>query len=899
MSAPSELPRGPLRYLLGRLLPRGLKGEAIRGDLLEEFRALARKSSLQQARSWYRRQAARVLWAVVSRRISRGQEHRSAPGISLIDLKLALRMLVKHPGLTVVALLTLAVGIPVGLAPIHFVRAIEAPPPVDESDGIQALRNSNLETSSLEWPSLYDFREWQDALTSFEALAASKSVTHNVLSDDGRAAPVAGVMVTSSFFDILRVPPLHGRTLNAADQVLGAPLVAVIGPDTWRSRFGGDTEVVGQSVDIGGVPHTVVGVMPEGFRFPLRFDLWLPLRESASVGDGHGAGSAVVVFGRLADGVSAREAQVELSGVGRRMSAALPETHTRLDPQVMPYTIGLLGMNRGGLLAMPSFYAAQLAMLLLLIVPCGNIGMLILARTATRTSELAVRTALGASRGRILTQLLVESFVLAVLGAGTGLLIVDRIFSRDFARMAENWPPWIDLGVGPSTVLWALALAAFSAAVIGVAPALKATGKNVQLNMQRAAAGRSGIRFGGISSVVIVVDVAVAVGMIGPSVADWGLDLTGGMGIQADQYLAVQLDLPRSPAGSDAPRLGEAEYRASLAATQLALVRRVEAEPGVGLPAVASVLPGMGHTAARVEVDAAPPDDVQSHFVHVARVDPGFFDALEQPIIAGRGFDSRDIGDDRSTVIVNTTFSANAFGGRNPIGRRIRTVSRSQESGPWLQIVGVVGHLGMNGDDPQNDAGMYHPVGPGEASPLHMAIRIGEDPGTFTARLRSLAAEIDPAAVIRSPIVLSDVFNIDFVARRWGMWAAVAAIAVLFALSTLGIYALMSLSVTQRQREIAIRIALGAGPGSVWLSVARRALTQLGTGVAFGMVIATLLVVGLDLELEAGQTMTSSPVLVAFLTGIALMVLIGMSACTVPTLRALRIEPTEALKEGG
>jgi len=393
-----------------------------------------------------------------------------------------------------------------------------------------------------------------------------------------------------------------------------------------------------------------------------------------------------------------------------------------------------------------------------------------------------------------------------------------------------------------------------------------------------------------MSSALIVVDVALAVAILGVSVGIWGDGRRSGMGIQTDQFLSAELRIPRVDAEADANALGQSEaFR--LAATQEALVRRLAAEPGVGGIAVASVLPGMDHPNRWVEVEG----DVPRQKVRIARVDVGFFDALEQPILRGRGFHQDDLGEKRSVVIVNANFVDQVLGGRNPLGRRIRRWSRTEDNGPWYEIVGVVGHLGMFANDAERDAGVYYPLAPGEIYPVPFAIRVGDDPGSFTPRLRTLAAEADPTAIIWAPVALDEVFNFQVTVERLVRSYAIVLIGILLTIATLAIYALMSFTVAQRTKEIGIRIALGAGWRSIVSAIARRAMVQLGVGALVGMTIAAFLLHVLTTKL--GQNSIGSPVFIASLGTVCAVGLIGSVACIAPTLRALRIAPTEALSE--
>jgi predicted permease len=804
-------------------------------------------------------------------------------GISWLDVKLGLRMLVKHPGLSFVAVFALAVGIPVGVIPFHVVNATEAPPPLEESDRIQVLRNSDVARPVVRPTYVYDFVQWREELTSFAILGAAFDGVYNIISEDGRAAPVEGAEVTASTFDILRVPPFLGRPLIAADEEVGAPAVVVIGHDLWESRFGSDPEVVGRTIRVGGVRRTVVGVMPKEFLYPLLDHIWVPLQVRALTDDQRQE-RMLRVFGRLADDVSPEQAQAELTMLGRRMATDRPETHAQLRPEVVPFTIGINRVPKGGLRALPQFYLFPFFALLMLLFPTLNIGMLILVRTSTRSSELAVRTALGASRMRIVLQLFVESLVLAVLATGVGLLVSSWAAGRIGA--ADG----ILTGWTLEAILWALALAVFSAAVVGIIPALKVTGRDIQSNLRRASAGRSGIRFGGMSSALIVVDVALAVAILGVSVGIWGEDRRSGMGIQADQFLSAELRIPRVDPGAEETAMGQSES-VRLGATQEALARRLAAEPGVGGMAVGSALPGMDHPNRWIEVEG----DVPRQKVRTARVDVGFFDALDQPILRGRGFDQGDLDKNPSAVIVNANFVDQVLGGRNPLGRRVRPWSRGEDHAPWYEIVGVVGHLGMFANDAERDAGIYYPLAPGEIYPVPFAVRVGDDPGSFTPRLRALAAEADPTAIIWAPVALDEVFNfqatIEGVVRSY----AIVLIGILLTIATLAIYALMSFTVAQRTREIGIRISLGAGWRSVVSAIARRAMVQIGVGALFGMVVAAFLLHVLTTHL--GQNSMASPVVIASLTTVGGVALIGSVACIAPTLRALRIAPTEALNE--
>ena len=890
--------RGPrLLRRLAALLIRGTGAEFIRTDLDDAMeRDLARGLPWWQVR-W--RYAVNTIASAFNVLRARGMPRLPLSGL---DVKLGLRNLVKRPGLTGVAVFALGVGIPVGMAPWQTTNAFEAPLPVDGGERIRVLRYWNVATSRPAATTAYDLVHWRQELTAFDTLGAARLGSYNVDSEGRVGEPVAGAEVTASTFDILRVPPSLGRALDANDETIEGPAVIVVGDEIWQARFGGDPGIVGRSVSVNGVPHTVVGVMPEGFLFPIRHQLWLPLR--ARPAGVPRDGLPLKIFGRLADGVTDAAAQAQLTAVGRRMTLELPGAHESLRPEVVLAAYLALGLPKGGFRALPEFYIAQVVALMLLGVACTNIGMLIFASTTARSSELAVRTALGASRARIVGQVFTESLVLALVAAGLGLLLISWLPGRLLAaaNIAHLLPYWIDPGVTPGAVLRALSLAVFSAAVAGVVPALRATGASVRWNVRRARTGSSGRRFGGLSSVLIVADVAIAVIVVGLAVGIWDVvrdvrDGRVGAGIAADEFLSVEVRLAGNLSTTEAGESERQAFVARVGETQRELVRRLAAEPGVrGVP-VGSSLPRMDHRNPRIEIEGDEPSaESDAAQARMARVDVDFFDGLAQPILSGRGFDLTDLDVAASTAIVNTNFVERVLDGRNPIGRRFRyTAWGSVEPSPWYEIVGVVGHLGMHMLRPELDEGFYLPAAPGEIYPVRMAIHVGADPEAFVPRLRELTREVDPVAVIRSPAALSKLFEGDWYIMSGTILGGGVFVSVLLAMAASGLYAIMSFAVAQRSREIGIRAALGARRGSIAFTVARRSLTQIGVGVLLGMPLAGRIFFEVS-EQEPGGTGLAIAATVAL--GIGVMVLVSLAACAAPTVRALRIDPTAALRDG-
>jgi putative ABC transport system permease protein len=610
-------------------------------------------------------------------------------------------------------------------------------------------------------------------------------------------------------------------------------------------------------------------------------------------GGGPRSGATLVVFGRLSDGVTPDSAQAELQALTSSLAAGDPDSFDRLRAAVLPSWHLTFGFpSPGGLRALPEFSLIQVLMLVPLFVACVNVGLLILAQTSTRASEFAVRTALGAGRGRILTQVFVEFMVLAVMAAGAGLLILDWLPGRLLTALGITLPYWIDTGLNAATVLRGLVLAVGCAVIAGVAPAVRMTGRSIDANIRHA---RSGNRLGGLSSALIVIDVAVAVVAIGVAGGLWGkVQATkpseSSDGIRAEEILSVTLDVPSS-------------QRQQLARAQAALVEGLRGEPDVRAVTFATALPRMDHPIRLMDVDqdaAAVAAPAAGPFkVRTARIAIDFFDQLEQPLVAGRGFDSRDLEEDAGTIIVNTTFAQRAFGSTNPIGRRVRqSTSDRAPVGPWLEIVGVVGHMGVHALTPSQDDGVYLPLAEGDVNPVRLAIWVRRDPAVLAPRVYELAKAVDPNAVIAMPIPLDEMFEGDWYLLRAFVLGAALLVGVLLSLAASALYAILSLVVSQRTREIGIRVALGANRWGIARDVTTRAVVEIGAGVLLGLPFAGALCYEF-LELTGSGRSVPGAAAMASVLGVSVMLLVSLTACTVPTLRALRIVPMDALRKEG
>jgi predicted permease len=804
---------------------------------------------------------------------------------SPLDFKVGFRMLARYPGLTLVGTVAIAVAIALGTIYFEAVNKWQNPRlPILDADRVVSIRNWDLDTVAPEERSLHDFAIWRDELQTVDHIGAAIVFVRNLATEDGRVEPVRGAEVTANAFGLMGTAPLLGRTLSTRDEQLSEPPVAVIGHALWRTRFASDPAVVGRSVQLGTATATIVGVMPEGFGFPVNERIWVPLRAAGSTVAPR-SGPAVSIFGRLAAGASIDEAAAELTVVGARMAASNPGSHKNLRPRVTTYAKPL-AEGGIGLVLRNVLYSANAIFLMLLAVVSANVATLVFARTATRSWEIAVRNALGAGRARIITQLFVEGLVLAGIAALLGLVGAQVGLRWGLSLMAgsEALPFWVDDQLSWTTVLYTVVLTLFGAAIVGILPALRITKINVQDALRSESAAGSGLRFGAFWTTVIVMQVAITVAFLplaAGGVFESNRFAQRAEGIGAERYLTASVDIDREDHTTDSATFA-ARARASLDD----LERRLVAEPGVEGVAFADRLPVMDQFKYQIEVDAtssAPPTALRtSTLVQVSR---GFFAAFGTAVVAGRDFEPLDF-ETGGVLMVNESFTRHLFGGRNPIGQRVRIVSGedSRVTGDaWYEIIGIVKDFGWQLPQPHEQSAMYRPRLPAPGVDVSMAVRV-RDPDGFAVRLRSVAASIDPRIRLTDVQPLAQVGGSE-ATMNWALTAVAWLIGlIVLLLSATGIHSLMSFTVARRTREIGIRTALGASPGRIVAGIFSRAFLQISAGLLAGSGLAALVGLG------------STRQLLLLLAADAIMLVVGLAACAAPLRRALTIDPTEALR---
>ncbi|MEX2570185.1 MAG: ABC transporter permease, partial [Gemmatimonadota bacterium] len=604
-----------------------------------------------------RRQAVLAFGGVEAQKeaVREGRSLAWLDGMSL-DVKLAWRRLVKQPGLVLVGGLGIALAVAISTVFFSLTDAVlHSTLPFEEGERVVAIEIRDTGSNDPERQILHDLAVWGEELEYVEDVGAWSSVVRNLIVAGGAANPVTVAEISASGFRLARVPPLLGRPLVGEDERAGAPPVAVIGHDVWQARFGGDPDVVGREIRLGGTVRTVVGVMPEGFGFPVNHSLWIPLRLDPTAHDRR-EGPEIFIFGRLAPGATLEAAQAELTTVGLQMAAAFPETDARLRPRVVPYTLQYVPDTIGF-----EFALIQLLIVLLLVVICVNVAVLAYARTVTRAGEVAVRSALGARRRRIVAQLSAEALVLSLGAATVGVTLARLLLGwfESFEKQGGDLSFWVDYGLSPGVVIHAVGLALLGALIVGVGPALKATGRQLRTGLS-GLGGATGMRLGRTWTALIVAQVAIAATVLpAATYGTWNYFRYGFAqpGFAADEFLTARLEMDVDAAPSaeaeDAERTRAGRYGDRLGE----LVARLEAEPGVADITFAT-LDVAGTLPASIEVEdvPAPEESPTGHSIRTNYVDVDYFDAFGIPVLAGRGFRSGDVGAAATAIIVNNAF---------------------------------------------------------------------------------------------------------------------------------------------------------------------------------------------------------------------------------------------------
>jgi predicted permease len=816
------------------------------------------------------------------------------PGTKL-DFVLGLRMMKKHPALSIVGGIGMAAGVAMSVGMLVFIRANLFPRiPLEDGNRIVALENRDVTVKNEDRKAIHDFLTWRREMKSVEQLSAFQDITRSVSLAGEEPQPVRMAEMTAAGFRVARVQPLMGRYFVDDDERAGAPPVMVIGYDVWKARFGGTPDVLGRTVKLNGVAFTVVGVMPEGYGFPVRHSWWIPLRAEAAAAAAHRRrGPSIYIFGRLAPHATLGSAQAELSALGRRAAAQFPE-NANLEPMVMPYIHSITDVQG---LQLWTVIMMQAVMSLLLVVVAVNVAMLVYARTAARQGEIAVRTALGASRTRIVSQLFIEALTLALCSSAVGAAIASlgvSLGSRILDGDMGGRPFWITYRPDPWTVLYTVAIAVFTAMVVGVLPALEATGKQLQVSLR--SLGGSALRLGKTWTALIIAQVAIAVAVLPATVNYAWSQIRNAFthpAYDARHYVTASLQLADSAASQ-----GTAHSNGDQVTE---IVRRIEE-----LPAVEDVTYWTSFAARRGPVEAEhvdPPRGVLGFRVGSYGVAPDYFALYGLRLLAGRGFNAADMDTASTAVIVSQAFATKVFGTSGALGRRVRYAARpaagdpstAREASRWFEIVGVVANEEVN--EPAPDLivpALYYAVAPGmllRGDGVNVDARMhGTAVGPLVPAMQKVIAQVNPALRFGSIRQRLDVHQQDLAAARLVGLAITLVLVSVFLLSAAGIYALVSFTVTRRRREIGIRSALGATQRQVLSAILWPVARRIGFGVIIGLAGAAMVDRVSGGEMLGGRASVLLPAFAIAMSIVALLAAFG------PTRRGLRTQPIEALR---
>lgn len=875
----------PWRVLLGWAMPRELR-DAVLGDAAEEFHRRVAREGRSSATRWYRRQALRsVLPAAVHRARLLAPQWRPHNGEGdgmrgwWSDLTLALRTLLKRPGFALTVVVTLGVGIGANTALFGVFRAVFLKPlPLPEADRLVLVMEAG--SSGCCGPaSGPDYLDWRERNRSFEDVGAMSPATFT-LTGLSEAEKVYGNSVTASIFELLGVDPLMGRVLLPEDQ--SASGVVVLSYGMWQRVFGGSPEVLGTTLDIDYMPYTVVGVMPRGFDVPSPWagtrshELFVPLTDERLAESRQWHNMPVV--GRLRPGATLETAQADMERIMAELAAEYPATNATRTARVFTvheYLFGNVGKQLGIVLG---------AALLVLLIACGNVAGLQLARSAGREGELSVRTALGASRGAMIRLLFSESLLMAAAGGVLGVVVSWVAVDGLRAVLPPTMPRVDGLRIDGWALLFALGASVFTAVAFGVLPALLSSRTNLA----------AGLREGGRGTLAPVkerVRDAFIVGQVA-----LGLVLANGAALLVRSYAQVRgqeygfeaegvLTMRLVPAGA------RYEDERALLNYYDDVARKVAAVPGVVGLGTVSRLPLFGGSNAHAWVEGQPPRQSagEGPLVEITSVTGDYFQVMGVPLLRGRLLEAGDSATAATGVVINEAFADKAWPGDDPLGKR---VSFDDNPPDWLTVVGVVGNVRQWGPERPVQAQIYFPLARGGSSASYLTVKVTGDPAQAADGVRRALLEVDPAQPPSEVSTMSDRMERTFAQRRfYTTLIGLFAVAALF-LAAAGVYGTVSYFVARRIREMGIRMALGSAAGDiVGLVVARGfRLAVLGVVLGLGGVWASTSVV-------SGLVYGIAPVSVVTLAGGSVVLgAVAVLASLLPALRAVRVSPVMALR---
>jgi len=800
----------------------------------------------------------------------------------LSDVRYAVRNLLRRPGFTIIAVITLALGIGANTAIFSAINALLLKPlPFPELDRVVAvwdkLPSRGVLHNEVTFANYLDLKAQN---RSFEQLALYRWWSPNLT---GVEPPerIQGFLVTANFFDALGMKPTMGRTFAEEENQPGKDAVAIITHSLWQRRFGGDPEILNKTITINTVVRKVVGVMPEHFNFPKGAEIYAPIAITSELMKSRGNHSYYVI-GRLNRGTSIASAQADIDNIMARLEQQFPETNTGWGATAFPLVADTVRTYDTALWIMMG------AVAFVLLIACANVANLMLARASGRRKEIALRTALGASRWRIVRQLLTESVIVALIGGGLGVLIgfwgIDALRAGDPGEASKFAPGWYQLGINAPVLLFTLGLSLVSGIVFGLAPALQASKTNLNDSLKEGSRQTSGSSHRLRSSLVVFEFALSLVLLIGAGLLTRSFLalLRTDPGFNPDHVLTMNLVLPGLKYKEDSQR----------AAFYNELVQRVKAYPGVESAAVVNYLPLAGSNSSDdylIEGEPEPPPG-QENEGRYRVASPDYFRTMGITIVRGRGFTDQDKAGAPPVVMLNEAFVRRHWPNQDPIGKRIRFYGPIERA-PWMQVVGVIADVKHELNLPVTPE-YYLPHAQDPWNAMVLVARTSVDPASLAGALRQQVLAIDKDQPVFDVKTMQEVRSISvavysFSSVMLGIFAFVALL-----LASIGIYGVMAFAVTQRTQEIGIRIALGARSADVLKLVVTHGMKLALIGLVLGLGgswALTRFMEKLLVGVQATDLLTFSAVSVCLLIA-------ALVACYLPARRATKVDPLVALR---
>jgi putative ABC transport system permease protein len=799
----------------------------------------------------------------------------------LADLRYGLRRLLKSPGFAIVAVVALGLGIGANTAIFSLVdRVLIRPMPYADPDRLVTLwEDASYINFPRNTPSVANFEDWKKQNEVFTDLTGSRDRAGS-LTGDGPPEMVLGGAVTINLFDVLGVPPLLGRAFNEEDDRPGVNVI-ILSYGLWQSRYGGDPGVIGRSILMNDAKTTIIGVMPPGFTLPKRKTQFLSPAQFTPQMLNNRRQHLLSVIARLKPGITLARSQSDMTAIAGRLAQQYPETNRQLGAVVVPLKDQIVGNTGTALLVLLAAAGC------VLLIACANVANLLLARTAVREREMAIRTAMGAARGRLIIQMMTESIMLAVAGGVLGLLLARLSMRVLVALIPTGLPGAFQLSIDGRLLAFTLGISLLTGIVFGIAPALETTSLEVSEKLKEG--GRAGV--GGkrrrFRDALVVAEVALALILL----VSAGLLLQTlrnlhaiDAGFNPENILTMSTRLPSPKYADPSKRLAYFE----------AVVQKIRGLPSVVSAGFTSNLPftSQGYTA-DFSIEGRPFAPGTSQNALYREVTNDYLQTLRVRLLEGRLFGNDDRANSLPVVIINETFKKQYWPNESPLGKRVQT---SGDNTPFQTIVGVVADVRERGLELDMKPAVYLPVMQlpfGWNTPHQLAIRTAMDPHAIAKAAREAIWAVDRGQPIADVRTMDDIVDLE-VANHKQQTALLGAFAALaLVLASLGIYGVLSYAVTQRTREIGVRVALGASIGDVTRMVVGHgiALTVLGIAIGTGVALA---VTRSMTKLLVGVKAADPAIYVAVAV---LLSIVALVACYVPAARAARVDPTVALRE--